>query len=71
MIKMTIGGTPLCLYCDRMKDEDKDNFNWVCDAFPEGIPVEIINLEIVHDRPVEGDKGLFYKGMLSVEDILG
>lgn len=67
---MTIGGMPLCLYCDRMKEEDKENFNWVCEAFPNGIPVEIINLDIVHDHPVNGDRGIYYKGMIDAEDIL-
>lgn len=70
MIKMTIGGMPLCLYCDRMNDEDKENFNWVCAAFPNGIPIEIIDLDVVHDHPVDGDQGRFYSGMLTVEDIL-
>jgi hypothetical protein len=53
-----------------MKEEDKDNFNWVCEAFPNGIPVEIISLDVVHDHPVDGDQGIYYKGMLPAEDIL-
>ena len=32
----------------------------VCEAFPEGIPNEIILGELDHREPVEGDGGLLY-----------
>lgn len=61
---MTISNTPPCLFCDRMKDEDKDNFNFVCEAYPKGIPIEIVDMDVIHNKPLKGDMGLMYKGIL-------
>jgi hypothetical protein len=51
-----------------MKEEDKVNYNFVCEAFPQGIPIEIVDMEIIHDKPVEGDHGLIYEGFIDLSD---
>ena len=34
----------------------------ICPAFPEGIPLEIIRDEVIHNEPLEGQEGeLFYE----------
>ena len=37
-----------------------DGFNFICDAFPRGIPAEILSGANDHTGPVEGDDGLLY-----------
>ncbi|MBS0616752.1 MAG: hypothetical protein JSR44_01075 [Spirochaetes bacterium] len=37
-------------------------FHAGCEAFPEGIPAEILRSEILHDKPYAGDQGLLFEG---------
>lgn len=53
-----LGSAPLCVSCKRLRDYDHDRIS--CDAFPEGIPDEIIFNEVSHKNPVDGDNGLRY-----------
>lgn len=56
---MTIGDAPICVKCDRYHKNDKSDFK--CDAYPDGIPFEIIKGEIDHHAPYKGDRGLQFK----------
>lgn len=29
-----------------------------CQAFPDGIPIAIMDNDVLHDHPIEGDQGL-------------
>ena len=52
---MTLPFDPLCYSCARFVD---DLFDWHCEAFPDGRPQEIIDGELDHHEPIEGDHGL-------------
>ena len=57
---MSIGGAPLCSFCQRfIRNQD----TLVCSAYPEGIPEEIIESQVDHRDPVEGDHGLMFVPM--------
>ena len=34
---------------------------WVCEAFPDGIPKEIMHAENDHSKPINGDHGIQFK----------
>jgi hypothetical protein len=53
---MIMGPTPLCLKCARFHDTNDDTFT--CDAFPEGIPDEIVLGGFNHNLPFPGDNGM-------------
>lgn len=57
---MTVIIAPLCMNCQFFKPI-KDN--WHCDAFPKGIPQDIITSEFDHHNPHEGDHGIQFKEM--------
>ena len=46
----------LCSKCTRFNPEVTDND--VCEAFPAGIPRDVLSGEVNHNHPVEGDQGL-------------
>lgn len=46
--------TPVCMWCSRF-DPDGD---FVCAAYPEGIPKGILEGAERHDEPRQGDHGL-------------
>ena len=39
-----------------------------CDAYPKGIPDEILDNEVDHRSPVNGDKGLRFKPVSGLAD---
>ena len=43
---------PLCFLCARYRD------SYRCEAFPEGIPFDIISSQVDHRLPAESDLGL-------------
>lgn len=53
---MTIGPAPMCMECARYRDIP-GRFGLTCDAYPDGIPDEILNSEVDHTKPYEGDGG--------------
>ena len=43
---------PLCFLCKRYQD------SYQCEAFPQGIPADVIASRVDHRRPLAGDQGL-------------
>jgi len=56
---MTIGDEPICIKCTRYHKNDNSDFK--CDAYPDGIPFEIIMGDVDHHEPYKGDHGLQFK----------
>jgi hypothetical protein len=50
---------PICLECVHYRDEDQVNFS--CDAYPNGIPKEIVESRADHTKPINGDHGVYFK----------
>jgi hypothetical protein len=44
----------ICRFC---RHRSKTNV-WVCEAFPDGIPVGVLVGDIDHHQPLEGDHGI-------------
>ena len=53
----------LCLWCTRLhgRDDGPMPTELACNAYPKGIPDEILDNEVDHREPVNGDKGLRFK----------
>ena len=49
---------PICLGCSHFRKQDGNKFT--CDAFPGGIPDQIINSEAEHRQPYKGDNDIQY-----------
>ena len=47
-----------CIYCKHLNPETLD---WHCEAFPDGIPEDIINGDFNHTIPHEGDHGIQFE----------
>jgi len=45
-----------CAYCVH-----KDKSGATCTAFPDGIPEDILDNEVIHDKPYPGDHGVLYE----------
>jgi len=54
-------GLPVCAYCKHLYFDDNGKTTGTCDAFPGGIPSEIILLENDHSKPVKGDHGIQFE----------
>ena len=50
-------GEPMCMSCSY------SNHDSTCDAYPNGIPLEILSGEVNHFLPYEGDSGIQYKAV--------
>jgi len=48
----------MCMYC---KHFHVDEAGFKCDAFPDGIPDEIIKSGVPHTEPYEGDSGVQFE----------
>lgn len=57
---MTIGPTALCMSCLHYRGVDPQKAH-VCEAFPQGIPKQILSWEWDHRYPIPGDHGIQYK----------
>lgn len=51
---------PICMECIRFHDNNLGALT--CDAFPDGIPIEIIESKIDHTKPYKGDNGIQFEG---------
>jgi|GEM_PF-1602330 len=56
---MIMGPTPVCLKCAHFHENNEDAFT--CDAFPKGIPDEIVLRGFNHSRPFPGDNGIRFE----------
>jgi len=50
---------PICSECKHFKWDDPTMYN--CQAYPKGIPEEIINSEHDHRKPFKGDGGILFE----------
>ena len=57
-----------CDICRRFHEPQKEDMDYFCDAFPDGIPVVITFGEFRHDKPFEGDHGLLFERMPEGEE---
>jgi len=57
---------PICYGCARFKADNLDGLT--CDAYPEGIPIEIITSEHDHRKPFPGDHGIQFEPLDAGED---
>jgi hypothetical protein len=57
-----IGPVPACISCKHNHDWETKDFSkgWVCDAYPDGIPDEIIIGGNPHTDYIIGDHGIKY-----------
>ena len=55
---MTIGPEPMCMKCKYFSIREN---TLRCDAFPEGIPDEIILGGVEHTKPYKGDNGIQFE----------
>ena len=46
---------PICLLCARLRDS-----GMTCDAFPDGIPSDIVQVKSLHLKARDGDRGLTF-----------
>lgn len=52
----------LCVYCLHLvRRGDYEPGIFRCDAFPNGIPDAILDNEVDHRKPYEGDQGIQYE----------
>lgn len=60
---MTTPALPLCASCARLRAADALEFGggFVCEAFPDGIPEDIIEGGFDHRKPHGGDGGVLYE----------
>ena len=60
----------MCGSC-RHKHDDEGDGNVTCEAFPEGIPDEIIRVGYDHREPYDGDGGIMFEpdGPIDVEEL--
>lgn len=49
---------PICNQCTHLY---KDQFG--CEAYPDGIPKEILTGEVDHSKPYKGDHGIQFKAI--------
>lgn len=58
---------PLCVTCRFWHRANHEAFT--CDAYPDGIPEEIIQSEHDHHEPFRGDGGIQYKPLQPSKEV--
>lgn len=56
--ELVLEAVGICHTCVHKRDV------YTCDAFPDGIPVEILTGDAIHNRPYPGDRGIRYERMI-------
>ena len=49
--------------CEECKHIRYDKDYPTCDAFPEGIPIDIFSGEVSHDKSYDGDNGVHFESV--------
>ena len=60
-----------CEYCLRLRGIGRpitEGTGWTCDAFPQGIPSEIVRCTVRHNVPYPGDAGTVFEQHDLLED---
>jgi len=60
---------PICLGCAHLH-RPGDLPQYTCDAFPRGIPVEILKNQFNHTRPHPRDGGIRFEPVPYLEDVI-
>ena len=57
---MTTTSELQCFDCVHLRDE-KGYTRITCDAYPKGIPDDILYMKHIHTKPYKGDNGILFK----------
>lgn len=52
---------PICFNCARLREGRTASGHFGCEAFPDGVPLDIYLGEFDHTKPHEGDNGLRFQ----------
>lgn len=66
----------LCTYCKHLHRFTDDPLKLTCEAFPDGIPGEVLSNQADHRAPIDGDHGITFDQLRPtlippVEDMFG